>query len=82
MSIKSQLHNVFVSNVEARFAQLGINGARLAALIDCTPSYIYQVLSGHRSIGLDTIEKWAKALETEPFMLIMPKAFGNARKAV
>ena len=80
MSIKSSLHNVFIQNVQARFAQLGINGARLAALIDCTPSYIYQVMSGHRSIGLDTIEKWAEALDTEPHMLIMPRAFGSKTK--
>jgi transcriptional regulator with XRE-family HTH domain len=77
---KPSLHDIFVANVEVRFAQLGINGAQMAALIDCTPSYIYQVLSGHRSVGIDTLGKWSRALQTEPHMLIMPGAFGSKSK--
>jgi len=48
----------------------GINQSELARRMHVTPALVSQYLSGHRSPGLDVVEKFAKALELNPLMLL------------
>jgi transcriptional regulator with XRE-family HTH domain len=64
------LHGVFCANTERQIKALGITKNDLAERLDCTSSYIYQVLTGRRSLSLRTLDLWAKALETTPNALV------------
>jgi len=51
-------------------ATLGITQAELAVRLRVTPSYVSQILNGHRRPGLDNLEAFAKVLSVEPADLI------------
>jgi len=64
------LYDVFCQNVREKMAQLGISQSELADRLGVEPSYVSQILNGHRRPGLDSLESFAAALKTEPSELI------------
>ncbi len=51
-------------------AEQHISQTDLADKMGVTPSFVSQILGGHRRPGLDSLESFANALETEPANLI------------
>jgi len=49
---------------------LGLSQKDLAAKLMVSPSYVSQILSGHRRPGLDSLDEFATALDIEPAELI------------
>ena len=72
------LYNAFVANVRERMAMQGLSQADLAKRLKVTPSYISQILSGHRRPGLDALEAFGRVLDTEPSELIQKKCYKSA----
>ena len=64
------LYLCFCENVRLRLEQLGMTQSELAAKLKVDPSYISQILNGHRRPGLDSLETFAKALGVEPADLL------------
>lgn len=64
------LYSAFCRNVRGRMSSLGITQTELARRLDVDPSYVSQILNGHRRPGLDSLESFAKALKTDPADLI------------
>lgn len=64
------LYNAFCKNVRERMASLGITQNELARRLNVDPSYVSQILNGHRRPGLDSLEAFAKALKIDPSDLL------------
>jgi len=64
------LQRRFVSRLRERMQSAGVSQSDLARRMAVTPSYVSQILSGHRRPGLDTLEAVATALECDPAELI------------
>ena len=72
-TMSEKIYAVFVSNLQAAMQSSGLSQSELARRLDVTPSYVSQLLSGHRRPGLDTLEKIARVLEMEPSDLLQKK---------
>lgn len=71
MNIMPQdLYQAFCRNVRDRLEQLGITQNELARRLKVDPSYISQILNGHRRPGIDSLQSFAKALSMDPADLI------------
>jgi len=70
----TRLYSTFVDNVRERMADLGLSQKELAAKMDVTPSYVSQILSGHRRPGFESLDAFAEALEVRPEDLISEMA--------
>jgi transcriptional regulator with XRE-family HTH domain len=68
--MSDRLANAFRRNVRERMDALGLSQAALASKLKVTPSFVSQMLSGHRNPGLDSLEDFAKALEIDAPELI------------
>lgn len=68
--MSTTLHTVFRANVEAHLDGKGWTQSHLAEEMGVTPSYISQILSGHRGVAFEALEKVAKALGVAPDTLI------------
>ena len=64
------LYRAFVDNVRHRMQQLDITQSELAGRLKVDPSYVSQILNGHRRPGLDSLDSFARALGVEPQDLI------------
>jgi transcriptional regulator with XRE-family HTH domain len=71
MSVR--LSNAFIRNVRERMAAQGLSQTDLAKRLKVTPSFVSQMLSGHRRPGLESLEDFAKALSCEAADLIAEK---------
>ena len=65
-----QLIDAFRANVEALLTKRKMSRSELAERLGCTPSYVTQVLGGHRGVGLEAVENFAKALGVKPETLL------------
>ena len=72
------IYRCFVEAVRDRMAELGLSQSDLARRLDVTPSYVSQMLSGHRRPGLDSLEDFAKALEMQPSDLVREKSVAKS----
>lgn len=78
--LSATLASAFRRNVRIRMNALGVTQAALATRLDVTPSFVSQMLSGHRNPGLDSLEDFAKALEIEAAELLrenLPRKFAR-----
>jgi transcriptional regulator with XRE-family HTH domain len=81
VAMSDTLADAFRRNVRERMATLKLSQSALAERLECTPSFISQMLSGHRNPGLDSLEIFAKALDTEPPELIREKSSRKMSRA-
>ena len=70
----TRLYSTFVDNVRERMADLELSQKQLAAKMDVTPSYVSQILSGHRRPGFESLDAFAEALDVRPEDLISEMA--------
>lgn len=76
--MSARLANAFIRNVRERMRILKISQAELARRMGVTPSFVSQMLSGHRRPGLESLEDFAKSLECDPADLIAEKKFAHS----
>lgn len=69
-AISSRLAQAFRRNVRARMAAMAISQADLAEELKVTPSFVSQMLSGHRNPGLESLAEFGKALGVQPADLL------------
>jgi transcriptional regulator with XRE-family HTH domain len=69
-TMTQRIYGAFVANVRERMDDLGLSQKDLAAKLRVSPSYVSQILSGHRRPGLDSLDEFATALEIDPADLI------------
>lgn len=67
------LQETFVANLRSMLVDHGLTQSDLAAKVGVTPAYISQLLSGHRTPQLETLEKLAKAMNCRAAELISEK---------
>ena len=79
--MSNRLYPLFVANVRQRMLDLGISQKDLAVALKVTPSYVSQILSGHRRPGLDSLESFARVLQTDPAKLIEPILENSSKSA-
>lgn len=72
-ALSTQLTTVFRNNVAEKLRRLGWSRSDFAAQLGVTPSYITQVMGGHRGVGLEAVEKFANALDVAPSSLLVEK---------
>lgn len=60
----------FAANLRSARSLIGISQEELAAKASLDRTYISSVERGHRNIGIDNIDKLARALNTEAFHLL------------
>jgi transcriptional regulator with XRE-family HTH domain len=72
-SVSEELAAAFRENVRARMTALGLSQSELADALGVTPSYVSQLLSGHRRPGLDGLGDMASVLKTDPTDLLHRK---------
>jgi transcriptional regulator with XRE-family HTH domain len=63
-------YSAFVANVRERMTDREWSQSDLADALGVTPSYVSQLLSGHRRPGLDTLDEVAAVFDCEPADLI------------
>ena len=68
-----ELQKTFVANLRAMLAEHGLTQSELAGRLGVTPAYVSQLLSGHRTPQLETLEKLAKAMNCQAAELISEK---------
>lgn len=81
VAMSDTLANSFRRNVRIRMDALGVSQSALAERLNVTPSFVSQMLSGHRNPGLESLEDFAKALEIEASELLrenLPKKFARS----
>lgn len=76
----SHLNDVFRQNVEALLESYGWTRTDLANQMGVTKGYISHVLgeAKRRGVGLEAVDKFAKALEVEPSDLIREQKHSTA----
>jgi len=74
VTMTTRLYSTFVDNVRERMADLELSQKQLAAKMDVTPSYVSQILSGHRRPGFESLDAFAEALDVRPEDLISEMA--------
>lgn len=79
--MSDSLANAFRRNVRARMDTLELSQADLAERLRVTPAFVSQMLSGYRNPGLNSLEDFAKALETEAADLIREPSRKKLSKA-
>lgn len=71
--MSTRLHGVFRTNVFALLQKYGWTQTDLANEMEVTKGYVSQVMTAHRGIGLEAVEKFADALQVAPSSLIEEK---------
>lgn len=69
----AQLAETFRHNLRERMDELGLTGTTLAKRLKVTPAFVYQMMSGHRNPGLESLRQFATALGVEPGDLLREK---------
>ena len=67
------LQRRFVKRLRERMDATGVSQSELARRMGVTPSYVNQILSGHRHPGFETLEAVATALRCDAVDLISPE---------
>ncbi len=68
--MSARLADAFRRNVRERMNALELSQAALAQRLGVTPSFVSQMLSGHRNPGLESLEDFATALEVDASALL------------
>lgn len=76
--MSERLSRAFRRNVRERMDELGLTQTGLAKKLRVTPSFVSQMLGGHRNPGLESLEDFAKALDVEAADLIREKILSKA----
>lgn len=76
--MSAKLATAFRRNVRERMHALGITQGELSRRMNVTPSFVSQMLSGHRDPGLNSLDDFAKALDIEASELIRENSFQNS----
>lgn len=79
--MSTPLYGIFRKNVERLMGDAGIGPSELAGKMKVTPSYVSQIMSGHRNVGLEALDKFAKALGVAPDYLLRPAGRRTAKSA-
>ena len=53
----------------------GLTQEQLAEAVNITPIMVSNIETGHKKMSMNSMERIAKALDVEPFMLIMPSKY-------
>ncbi len=80
--MSDRLASIFRRTVRARMEALGLNQQQLANRLKVTPSFVSQMLSGHRNPGLNSLEDFAKALGIDASDLIRGEGEKKSRPPV
>lgn len=64
------LAEVFRANVRRRMEQLGVTQAELAERMGVTRPFVSHMLTGYRNPGLESLERFAAALDVKACRLI------------
>jgi transcriptional regulator with XRE-family HTH domain len=64
------MHDNFRSNVRKRRMELRLTQKELGDLLGVTSAYVSEVEAGKRVPSLDTVERFAKALDCPPLNLL------------
>lgn len=80
--MSDRLATTFRRKVRERMAALGLTQAQLASKLKVTPSFVSQMLSGHRNPGLESLEEFAKALGIDASDLIRGESEKKSRQPV
>jgi transcriptional regulator with XRE-family HTH domain len=70
IAMTQRIYGAFVANVRDRMADLDLSQKDLAVRLKVSPSYVSQILSGHRRPGLDSLDEFGTALGIEAADLI------------
>lgn len=81
MDLSTPLYDIFRENVESLMTSKHWNQTDLADEMGVTQSYVSQVLSGHRNVAFEALDKFSKALGVAPDSLIRPAKRRAARTA-
>ena len=73
--IESELHRVFVENVRARRAELGLTQEQAAQNMGISQPSWAQIEHGRTKPNLAVVERVAAVLRTTPSQLLMANAF-------
>jgi transcriptional regulator with XRE-family HTH domain len=66
------LVEIIAKNVRNRRLMLGISQEKLAEIVECQTRYLQDIEAGNRpNLTLRTIQRFAKALGVEPFLLLV-----------
>lgn len=76
--LQDVLAEAFRRNVRARMDELNLSQADLAEKLEVTPSFVSQMLSGHRNPGLTSLTQFAKVLKISAFELLAEKPSKSA----
>lgn len=79
--MSTPLYGIFRKNVERLMGEGEIKPSALAEKMGVTQSYVSQIMSGHRNVGLDALDKFAKALGVAPDYLLRPAGRRPAKSA-
>lgn len=66
----TRLQNIFRANVQRLLAEYGWTQTDLADAMGVTKGFVSHVMTGHRGVGLESVENFAEALGVEPASLI------------
>ena len=76
--MSARLAKAFRANVRDRMADAGLSQSDLADKLKVTPSFVSQMLSGHRDPGLDSLEQFAKVLGVKAADLLEEKILAKS----
>lgn len=72
------IHDVLQKNMKKYRQKNGVSQQALAELSDLSSTFIGEIEAGRRSPSLDSLVAISKALNVEPFQLLIPEAYtGN-----
>lgn len=69
-TLATKLQTIFRRNVQRLLDEYGWTQTDLAAEMGVTKGFVSQVMTTHRGVGLESVEKFAAALGVEPSALI------------
>ena len=76
--MSAKLAKAFRANVRERMSEAGLSQSELAEKLKVTPSFVSQMLSGHRDPGLDSLEQFAKVLGVKAADLLEEKILAKS----
>ena len=69
------LRLIVAKNIRSYRMKRGLTQEKLAQKCDMHDNYISKVELGNVSIGIDNLERIAKALKIEPHLLLIPESY-------
>lgn len=79
--MSTPLYGIFRENVERLLASRDWTQTELAEAMGVTQSYVSQILTGYRNVGLEAVDKFAKALGVAPDTLLKAPIRRRAQSA-